>query len=70
MGKHTAKNKNSDEEEWEILVRIFSFRKDPIKGAYEREYWAPNTNAKDWIPHDLAVATPTLEVGCRHGQCF
>ena len=63
VGKHTAKNKHSDEEEMGDSSANFSFRKDPIKGAYEREHWAPKTPAKEWIPHDLAVATPTLEVG-------
>jgi|GEM_PF-3503684 hypothetical protein len=59
--RHTGKTKDQGEDLAEGEAKAdYAFRTIPKKGAYPRNY---DENLYPPIPHDVAIATPTLEVG-------
>jgi len=62
--RHTSKNKSGDGGDNEDYSADHTFRQKAVKGAYPKNHLRDATiNWQQQIPHDVAIATPTLEVG-------
>ena len=62
--RHTSKNNSGDDDDNEDTSADHTFRQRAVKGAYPKNHLENATiNWQQQIPHDVAIATPTLEVG-------
>ena len=62
--RHTSKSNSGDDDDDRNTSADHTFRQRAVKGAYPRNHLQHATvNKTQEIPHDVAIATPTLEVG-------
>ena len=62
--RHTSKSNSGDDDDDRNTSADRTFRQRAVKGAYPRNHLQHATvNKTQEIPHDVAIATPTLEVG-------
>jgi superfamily II DNA/RNA helicase len=61
--RYTGKTKPENEDEEGSQSANYAFKQDPRRNAYERGQIQGEIPISNPIPHDIAIATPTLEVG-------